>query len=412
MPSFFDLLFYFLCALYVVWLTAVFVHVWYKQSAPPKGLNFPHTAVLAPHYQWREDRERRITTLLNQRFPGTYEVHFVTSLQPGDVPDVAEEQLQRFVNLKEKAATLVTYSRADSILSLPTWTGSQKEANLMCALDKVSSNATVVAVIDHDVDVHDTWLEELVRVFAMKGHENDDTIVSTGYRWVHPASFNLPSLIEVNLTNMFAIGPLLLGMVWGGSFALKKSRWENPVFQLGFCSGPAEDDWLGDPSSGHKVHLTTCLALTTVPGRTWTSLITFLKRQLATMLVAIPNVYDPALGLFIIAGWFPIVCLFGLLQAFWNSSSGHLTLVFISLVGLLLCTPSLMVMCDTTRLWRMPGFWAKFAAYTLCTPLAFTLISWHTYSMLLDGEVSFTWGPTRHRGRVISHGRWLPAQPR
>ena len=96
----------------------------------------------------------------------------------------------------------------------------------MQAAKNLDDACEAVVIIDGDVVVHSTWLQELVAPLL-----NPQIGAAYGNRWFLPPTANWGSLVRY-LWNVAAVVPMqVFGIPWGGSFAIRKSAlYESGLF--------------------------------------------------------------------------------------------------------------------------------------------------------------------------------------
>ncbi|MDO4574509.1 MAG: glycosyltransferase family 2 protein [Planctomycetia bacterium] len=95
---------------------------------------------------------------------------------------------------------------------------SLKCACLAQVLESLDDSFEIVAFIDGDVIPHPHWLRELVAPFADERVE-----FTTGYRWFDPVSLSLGAWVRYVWNLASYVHVYLNGIVWGGSFAVRRS---------------------------------------------------------------------------------------------------------------------------------------------------------------------------------------------
>ncbi|MCA9014269.1 MAG: glycosyltransferase family 2 protein [Planctomycetaceae bacterium] len=99
-----------------------------------------------------------------------------------------------------------------------------KNASLVQALQSLNDNVEVVAWLDADVVPHPTWLRELVAPL-----QNPDVGIASGIRWYAPRNANPGTMIRHAWNTAALIQMISLEIAWGGSIALSRSVYENPL---------------------------------------------------------------------------------------------------------------------------------------------------------------------------------------
>lgn len=99
-----------------------------------------------------------------------------------------------------------------------------KNASLVQALKSLDENVEVVAWLDADVVPHRSWLRELVAPL-----QNPQVGVASGIRWYAPRNANAGTMIRHAWNAAALIQMISLEIAWGGSIALSRSVYENPL---------------------------------------------------------------------------------------------------------------------------------------------------------------------------------------
>lgn len=107
---------------------------------------------------------------------------------------------------------------AQILVAGPCVTCSQKNHNLLYAIQHLPKSTEILAFADSDIQVHRDWLTQLTQPLSDPGCG-----LATGYRWFVPTRNNLATL-TLAATNA-AIAQLLsnpkLSLCWGGSMAMR-----------------------------------------------------------------------------------------------------------------------------------------------------------------------------------------------
>lgn len=244
-----------------------------KRCRPPY---VPRTVILAPHYGWDEQIERNARLLLEQDYPGQYQIFFITHENGGSGPDSSYPHLKR---LEEEHPGLVRVVLAPSIVdhSLPR---SQKVQNLLTAIDLLDEEVAVIALVDADSRVRRDWLRSIVEPLQ------DERVGATvGARYYVPQVCRLPALVESVWINFQFLwqGDHSQAMVWGGSTAMHLKT---------FYRGDVSSRWLRTAFEDHQLtrsmrelglkisFIPACVVVTETRNRSWGQVMEFTNRQL------------------------------------------------------------------------------------------------------------------------------------
>ena len=239
----------------------------------------PKAAIIAPHYGWDAQTAENVKRLLDQDYAGTYEVFFVTHAKGESGYDESYPHLLEIADGHPNARVLLAPNIVDNSLAR-----SQKVQNLITAIAAIPDDVAAIAFVDADATVQRDWLTLLVQPLQ------DKQIGATvGTRFYFPHTLNTASLVEAIWVN-FQIalqGDHSLGMVWGGSNAIRREsfekgevlrRWENATIEDHNLTHAVRDLKL-------KVHFVPdCIAITHTENRTWKQVIEFTNRQIVMTL--------------------------------------------------------------------------------------------------------------------------------
>jgi ceramide glucosyltransferase len=201
-----------LISISVIFLFTLFAFVrkiYFKRELKKKSLDFtPYLNIFVPCKGWNENLNACLRSILNQDY-SNYKVIFITESEE----DKATTEILKL--LKE-------YDNAFHLISGRTKTCSQKNHNLLMAVDRYS-DCDIFVFCDSDLLLEKYWLSNLVRPLSDK---------STSFS----ASFySVESRDEIrNFTRMFYTGfssytlMMLVGtdVIWGGSMAVKKNSFK------------------------------------------------------------------------------------------------------------------------------------------------------------------------------------------
>jgi cellulose synthase/poly-beta-1,6-N-acetylglucosamine synthase-like glycosyltransferase len=170
----------------------------------------------------------------------------------------------------------------------------QKVHNLAAATAELESDVEVLAFVDSDAVPSSDWLRRLV--WPLRHQANG---VVTGYRWflTQPGDWPGAVLSALNARVAFALGNHPWNQVWGGSWAIRRSTFEQ-LQQAGVWRGALSDDVpLGRcvRRLGLRVIFEpNCLVASPVHP-SWPGLVEFGRRQ-----YCITRVYAPGLWWFVL----------------------------------------------------------------------------------------------------------------
>ncbi len=100
----------------------------------------------------------------------------------------------------------------------------QKVHNLRIATENLSDDVRILAFADADIRPDDRWLQAL----TLKVCKSKNTIANTGYRWMLPERNTLTNLVvySINATIAGTMGAGKHFLIWGGSWAIRRSNFE------------------------------------------------------------------------------------------------------------------------------------------------------------------------------------------
>ncbi|QDT45867.1 Glycosyl transferase family 2 [Gimesia alba] len=99
-----------------------------------------------------------------------------------------------------------------------------KNASLVQAMKNLDENVEVVAWLDADAVPHRSWLRELVAPL-----QNSQVGIASGIRWYTPRDSNPGTMIRHAWNAAALVQMISLEIAWGGSIALSRSVYENPL---------------------------------------------------------------------------------------------------------------------------------------------------------------------------------------
>lgn len=146
-----------------------------------------------------------LRALLDQDY-GDYDVLFVVESEDDPACGVI-----RWVSAERRRGRLLVAGRAMG--------GGQKIHNLLAATAEIDSQYELVAFVDSDARPRRDWLRSLVS--RLDGREY---CAATGYRWFVPQRATLANLLlySINSALMTLLGKRSHGLVWGGSWAIRR----------------------------------------------------------------------------------------------------------------------------------------------------------------------------------------------
>ncbi len=212
-------------ALAQVACAAFFVRLfWRRPAIPVPDTQLPRVAVLLSLRGADPHLAGGLRRLLTQNYP-RYEVRIVVDHDG----DPAWQVVQNAI--RDTGATHVHVSP----LRQRSETCSLKNSALVQMAAELDDAIEVVAQADADLVSHDNWLRELVSPLVEEG-----VGATFGNRWFMPREGRWGSLVRY-VWNVFAVVPMyLLGIPWGGTFAMKTTvlrrsdlvgRWSKSVVE-------------------------------------------------------------------------------------------------------------------------------------------------------------------------------------
>ena len=247
-----------------------------RQHSEPD--EYPRVAVISPY---RGDVDfTNLDALMNQEYPGTWEVFLVTTKDDASLPSL-EEYSQRLDH--------VHLVLADDVVSLATERGvhrGQKNQNLLTALEKVSSDVEVFTFIDADTCPHKDWLRKLVTPLTTGDPELGAVTSARIYVPDGGLASNILSSWVIG-SSTFLLGPW--GYVWGGGFAITRNVFESARISQwwdGTEGSITSDDLnltVALKKNGYRTYFVPeCLMLKQPPEKreTFKDVLTFTNRQL------------------------------------------------------------------------------------------------------------------------------------
>jgi hypothetical protein len=168
-----------------------------------------------------------IRALLQQDY-ANYEVYIVIDSQTDPAWQIVENTLAT-----ANSATVPVHVMA---LQNPRTTCSLKCSSLLQAINSLSDDIEVVALVDADTVAHPLWLQELVRPFA-----DPQMGIVTGNRWYLPHGDRLGTYARY-LWNAFSVVSMYTDSTpWGGTIAVRASHLRQPHVQERWGNALCED---------------------------------------------------------------------------------------------------------------------------------------------------------------------------
>ena len=235
----------------------------------------PKVVVVAPHFGWDARTERNARRLLDLDYPGEYRILFVTHRVGPEGHDISWSHLKKLAAPSGRASVLLAPNVVDSDAGR-----SQKAQNMLTALAAVPADAEVFAFIDADAGIERDWLTRLVEPL-----QDEEVGVTTGARFYAPLLPGLAALTEAVWVN-FQIplyGERRLGMVWGGSSAIRRSLFEEGRIGKRWERATFEDQHITRAMNelNRKIHFVPdCIPVNFIGERSWREVLEFTNRQM------------------------------------------------------------------------------------------------------------------------------------
>ena len=281
-----------------------------KERRQKRGSYYPRVAVIAPHYGWDQETEKNVLQLLGQDYQGHYQLYFVTHATGAKQADVSHSHLKRLTASIENADVVIAPNIVDEQISC-----SQKIQNLITVINQLPVETEIIAFVDADAFVHETWLTSLVEPLQ------DEKIGATvGARLYLPQIASLAAYTEaawVNFQIPLQANPAAT-MVLGGSNAIRRELIESGKIIQRWSNATIEDHNLTHAvkDQEQKIHFVPdCITVNRLEMRTWGQVLEFTTRQmimtfwmghrkawLATFIGSVPK---------------NVILLFALLSIFW-----------------------------------------------------------------------------------------------
>jgi len=183
--------------------------------APRKPRKYPAVTIISP--QRGTINQDNIDALLQQKYPGTWEIIFVTTQE-----DAALLQLQRHVSGYENvriaiAEDVVQLARTKNIHRC------QKNNNILTAIQQTSSGTEVYVIVDADTRPFNDWLGNLVAPLA-DGDGNLGAVTSARIYIPGKGPASLVQALWVLISAIYLVGKH--HYIWGGGLAIPRKVFE------------------------------------------------------------------------------------------------------------------------------------------------------------------------------------------
>ncbi|MCH9653583.1 MAG: glycosyltransferase family 2 protein [Planctomycetes bacterium] len=114
-----------------------------------------------------------------------------------------------------------------------------KNASLIQGLQDLDDKVEVIAWLDADVIPHRTWLQELIKPLQDK-----KVGVASGIRWYAPRHSNVGTLVRYMWNSAAVIQMMAMDIAWGGSIAMSRQVFQNPLLHESWSTMMWEDTYL------------------------------------------------------------------------------------------------------------------------------------------------------------------------
>jgi len=126
-----------------------------------------------------------------------------------------------------------------SVLESRTGICGLKNASLIQGSQDLDDEVEVVAWLDADVIPHRSWLRELIKPL------HDEKVgVTSGVRWYAPRHSNVGTLVRYMWNSAAVIQMMAMDIAWGGSIAMSKQVFQNPLLHESWSKMMWEDTYL------------------------------------------------------------------------------------------------------------------------------------------------------------------------
>ena len=247
----------------------------------------PATTLIAPCKGIDPGFEQNVKAVLDQNYPGPWQVIFVVE----SVRDPAYEVLTKMLSENPRSSASVHVAGL-------TKRCSQKIHNMLAGVALAHPRNEVFAFIDSDVRPAPDWL-----AFLTEPLKQPEFPVSTGYRWYVPVRGGWASATRAvwNALVSAAGDPRWRAYAWGGAFAITRRAFEELQISKVWSNSLSDDLSVSQAvhDAGKKVAFVTQCVTPSHEDCNWSSAFDFMRRQ---SLVA--RVYAPLLWFI---GW--LLCL-------------------------------------------------------------------------------------------------------
>jgi hypothetical protein len=200
----------------------------------------------------------------------------VTHIDGNGEPDPSYRPLRRLAEGSARGRVLLARNVVDNGLGR-----SQKAENLLTALASVGADVEVFAFVDADAGIDDQWLSRLVEPLPDEG-----VGITTGARFYAPLVPSIASYTEAVWVNyqIALYGDPRIGMVWGGSSAVRREIFERADVRKRWEGALFEDQHLTKAMAelGLRIHFVPdCIPVHFTGDRGWPRVVEFTNRQMA-----------------------------------------------------------------------------------------------------------------------------------
>ncbi len=201
-------------------------HVQNWSVQPPE--QYQALTIIAPHRG--KVNSRNIEALLQQDYPGIWEVIFVTTPNDASLP-----QLQQYAKDYKNVKIVI----AEDVVQLAQQKGihrGQKNNNLIAAIEAASPETDVYVFVDADACPFRDWLRKLVAPFA-DGNSKYGVVTSARLYLPGKGFASWVQALWILVADLFYVGKYI--NIWGGGMAIPKAIFEktNLLSQINGESG-------------------------------------------------------------------------------------------------------------------------------------------------------------------------------
>jgi ceramide glucosyltransferase len=246
------------------------------------GTDLPPVSVLAPCRGVDDHFEAYARALLSQEYP-CYEVLFVVE----SATDPAWHALNQIIaDTPGACASLLVAGTAEGC--------SQKIHNLLVGLEHVAPDIGALAFVDSDVQVHPSWLRDLVTPL-------DDAAVgaTSGYRWYVPYRGSIAGSLRSawNAASLGLMAHPRYGFAWGGSSAIRREVFEKLRIRDAWSCGLSDDLLLTQAvrAASLQIQFVAAALVPTFEPCTWRQLVEWTNRQVTIGRVYVPRSWGASL---------------------------------------------------------------------------------------------------------------------